>query len=209
MTDAILQWITNVMQTAGYPGLVFAMIAENVIAPIPSEVLLPFAGFLVSNGSFTFFGALFWSVVGSMTGLWISYAIGRFGGRPFINRFGKYFFIKEDQLEQSEQFFNRYGQHIIILTRFIPVVRSFISIPAGMAKMNIVLFSFYSVIGLIMWNGVLIFIGMKLGEQWETSKEYMHYFDQVIIVAAIVFVGVVAVNFFMKYSKKQSNGFAE
>ena len=158
------------------------MTMESMILPVPSEAVMPFAGFLIYEGHFSFAAVIAVSTFGSITGSMISYCIGFYGGVPFINRYGKYLLLNRSELEKTEHFFTRYGQITIFISRFIPVIRHLISIPAGFGKMNLVKFIIYTIIGAGMWNAFLAYAGYYLKQNWELVMKYSKYCDVVIIV---------------------------
>ena len=181
----LTEWIaaTAVMAigATGYPGVFFLMMLESMVFPVPSEAVMPFAGFLIVDGQFTFTGTIIASTLGSIVGSLISYAIGYYGGKPFIQRFGKYLLLNTHHLEVSQRFFDKNGQITILISRFIPVVRHLISIPAGFGKMNLLKFSVYTIIGAGLWNAFLTFVGFKLKSNWAEVMKYSHIIDLVVV----------------------------
>ena len=160
------------------------MVLESMVFPVPSEAVMPFAGFLIVTNQFTFNGVIIASTLGSIVGSLISYAIGLYGGKPFIRRFGKYLLLDVHDLEMTERFFGKRGEITIFISRFIPIVRHLISIPAGLGKMNIWKFIIYTILGAGMWNAFLTFVGIKLKENWKEVMTYSHTID--IVVVAIL-----------------------
>lgn len=189
MVLLITEWATGLMLALGYPGLCLLMALESMIAPIPSEAVMPFAGFLVADGKFTCAGAVAASSLGTMIGSWLGYAMGRYGGYPLVVRYGKYLLLDKEHLDLTVRWFERRGQLTIFVSRFVPVVRHFISIPAGVAKMNLVTFSIYTLIGGTLWNSFLLVLGHQLREKWEIVGHYSHPIDYVV-VAMILGVAV-------------------
>lgn len=190
MFEHLFGFITNIISQTGYAGICFFMVLESMVFPIPSEAVMPFAGFLAAQGRFTLLGVAIASSLGSMIGSWLSYAIGLYGGRPFINKFGKFLLLDHHHLELTEKFFEKYGNQAILISRFIPVVRHLISIPAGMAKMDFKKFSLDTFIGATIWNMFLAWLGTKLLQNWAVIKKYTHYLDYVVvllIVGAVVY----------------------
>jgi len=165
------------------------MIMESMVFPVPSEAVMPFAGFLVAESRFTFTLVIIVSTLGSIIGSLISYWIGRYGGKPFITRFGKYFLLNMHDLEVTERFFGKHGDITILICRFIPVVRHLISIPAGTGQMNLLKFSLYTIIGAGLWNAFLTVCGFYLKKNWETVMEYSRIVD--IVVLLILVLGLV------------------
>lgn len=189
MVEHIAEWITGVMATLGYPGLVFMMALESMIAPVPSEIVMPFAGFLVVKGQFTLLGATVASSLGTLIGSLIGYYMGKLGGYALVLRCGRYLLLDEKHLELTVRWFEKRGEITILICRFVPVVRHLISIPAGVGNMNLLRFCVFTLIGGTIWNVILLVAGVKLGERWEMIHTYSHQIDY-IFVAAIVAVGV-------------------
>jgi membrane protein DedA with SNARE-associated domain len=183
----ITEWIAatavTIIKASAYPGIFVLMMMESMFFPVPSEAVLPFAGFLLVDGTLTWPGIIAFATLGSLAGSVISYAIGYYGGKTFIRKFGKYLLLKESHLELSEHFFDKHGQITIFVARFIPVVRHFISIPAGAGKMNFLKFCLYTAIGAGMWNTILTFLGFKLKQNWDKVMAYSHYIDMAIVAA--------------------------
>jgi membrane protein DedA with SNARE-associated domain len=189
LTEFIAEYATRLIDQGGYFIVALLMALESMIAPVPSEAVMPFAGFLIHEGKFTFTGTIFWSTFGSIIGSLISYFMGSKGGRPFVLRFGKYLLLDVHHLEATEKFFGKYGDRTIFVCRFIPVVRHLISIPAGVGKMNLVKFSLYTIIGAGMWNGFLAWVGFRLKENWEEVMKYSHIADIVVVASIVLTVG--------------------
>lgn len=189
MVELIAEWITGVMQAMGYPGLVFMMALESMIAPVPSEIVMPFAGFLVAQEQFTFLGATLASSLGTLIGSLLSYYLGKWGGYPLILRWGRYLLLDEHHLQYTVRWFEKRGDMTILICRFVPVVRHLISIPAGVGNMNILKFSLFTLIGGTIWNVILLAAGVKLREHWGIIHEYSHEIDYVF-VAVLLIAGV-------------------
>lgn len=192
LTEWIAATAVTVIGASGYPGVFFLMMLESMVFPVPSEAVMPFAGFLIVDGQFTFTGIIIASTLGSITGSLLSYAIGYYGGKPFIHRFGKYLLLNNHHLEISQRFFDRNGEITILISRFIPVVRHLISIPAGFGKMNLAKFAVYTVIGAGLWNAFLAFVGFKLKSNWAEVMKYSHIIDLVVVgvlgIAALYYI---------------------
>lgn len=186
LTAPIVDFATQLMQSAGYAGVVGLMAAESMILPVPSEAVMPFAGFLIADGTFSWIGVVVFSTVGSIIGSLISYWIGAAGGRPFVLRWGKYVLVTHHDLDITDRFFQRYGGWAVFTSRFIPVVRHFISIPAGVAKMPLGKFLLTTTIGAAIWNAFLAWVGVKLGENWERIRQYGEKIDLVVIAVLVV-----------------------
>jgi membrane protein DedA with SNARE-associated domain len=182
ITEFLAQYVTAFIGKTGYASVFALMVMESMVFPIPSEAVMPFAGFLIAESKLTFALVILFSTAGSIVGSLISYSIGRYGGKPFIDRFGKFLLLDRDDLTATEKFFGRYGEATIFLCRFIPVVRHLISIPAGTGQMNLVKFSIYTIVGAGMWNAFLAVCGFYLRKNWETVMHYSRYVDIAVIV---------------------------
>src|SRR3989338_9407286 len=181
-TVFIANYITELIASTGYLAVFVGMIMESMVFPIPSEAIMPFAGFLIAEKKFTFFLVIVVSTLGSLIGSLISYYMGRFGGQPFINKFGRYFLINQEELEITTKFFQKRGQITIFISRFIPVIRHFISLPAGMARMNLLRFSVLTVLGAGLWNAFLTVLGYHLRQNWQLVIKYSKTVDEIMIV---------------------------
>lgn len=173
----------------GYAGVAIMMAIESMCIPLPSEIIMPFAGFLVSQGRFTLLGIALAGAIGCVIGSVLAYWVGVYGGRTFIEKYGKYFLITKHDLDIADRFFLKYGSGAVFFSRLLPVVRTFISLPAGIAKMNFAKFVVYSFLGSLPWTYALGYLGLKLGDNWDTLGVYFHKFD--LVIGAILFVGVV------------------
>ncbi len=164
------------------------MTFESACVPVPSEIIMPFSGFLVSSGKLTIWGVTLAAALGNLAGAVLTYAVGFYGGRPFIFKYGKYFFVREKEVHHAEKFFERWGDFSVFLSRNLPIVRTFISLPAGVAEMNFPKFVIYSFLGSIPWCFGLTYIGFLLGSNWMIIRKYGHYLDILIGVLIIGFV---------------------
>lgn len=189
ITQYLVDLITQFISAGGYPTVVLLMTLESMVFPVPSEAVMPFAGFLVSTHVFSFWSALLASIIGSIIGSLISYYLGAYGGPPALKRWGKYLLLNEHHLEVTEKFFQTKGEKAIFISRFIPVVRHLISIPAGIGKMNIFKFSLYTILGAGMWNAFLLYIGMMLGRNWGKLEHYTKIIDVLVII--VILAGIV------------------
>lgn len=191
LTEIIIQYITHLLAAGGYLWLFLLMIMESMVLPVPSEAVMPFAGFLISQKIFSFAGVIFFSTLGGLVGSLISYYIGFLGGTAFVKKFGRYFLLREDDLPKTEQFFKKHGQKTILISRFIPVVRHFISLPAGASKMNLGKFILYTVLGAGTWHAFLAWLGFVLKENWDHIGQYAGYADYFILLAILAAVVIV------------------
>jgi membrane protein DedA with SNARE-associated domain len=196
--DAIKIWTEGVITSMGYPGLVLVMFLENVFPPIPSEVVLPLAGNLTHSGEFSIFWVVFWGMIGSLAGAFFFYYLAKWFGEKrmywLVDKVGKYLFIKNQDLDVSFQWFEKYGEWTIFFGRMVPIVRSLISIPAGLAEMKLGRFIFFTVLGTSMWNLVLVMAGRILGPAWPIVIEWIDVYQNIVLVlvvlAAAAFFGI-------------------
>ena len=187
ITEIIIRTAVQILDTTAYAGAFILMALESMIAPVPSEAVMPFVGFLVADGKWNLWLALLATSLGSLVGSLASYGMGYYGGKPLVLKVGKYLLLNRHDLELTERYFNkRQGILTVFIGRFIPVIRHFISIPAGMGKMPLVPFMLVSVIGATLWNGFLLYCGMRLREHWTVVQKYSHQVDIIIVVLAIV-----------------------
>ena len=193
----VIPFLNTLYGSVGYLGVMIAMAIESAMIPLPSELILPYAGFLVSDPSqiepLTRGGWSFWIVVivatiGNTVGSLIAYAIGAWGGRPFLERWGKYLLIRPHEIELAERFFDRYGSATAFFSRLLPIVRTFISFPAGVARMPIGRFVAYSTAGAFIWSTLLVYAGTLLGSRWQDIRHALQPFDLLIAVGVVVLV---------------------
>jgi membrane protein DedA with SNARE-associated domain len=173
----------------GYSGVILMMAIESACVPLPSEIIMPFSGYLVSTGKFSLFGVSFMGAIGCVLGSIVAYTVGYYGGRPMAEKYGKYVLITHHDLDIADRFFGKYGNAAIFFSRMLPVVRTFISLPAGIAKMNLAKFIIYTFAGSFPFCYILAYIGEKLGENWNTLGVYFHKFD--IIIGIIILAGII------------------
>ncbi len=189
ITEFLVNIIVSFISSTGYSCIFMLMTLESMVIPVPSEAVMPFAGFLIASGDFTFPLVITFSTIGSITGSLISYCIGMWGGRPFIEKCGKYVLLDKHHLDLTEKFFTKRGDITILVCRFIPVVRHLISIPAGMGKMKLPRFILYTVIGAGIWNTFLAYIGYLLKSNWTEVLKYTNIIDIVIIAMILAAIG--------------------
>ena len=181
MTEWLMVHITRLIEMGGYAGVALLMALESMIAPVPSEAVMPFAGFLIFEGKMTILGVAVFSTLGSIVGSLISFWMGYYGGRPFVTHFGKYLLLNEHDLEVTERFFTRHGSKAIFIARFVPVVRHLISIPAGVGKMSLAKFAACTVLGACLWNMFLAWLGFHMKQHWEVIHTYSRPIDIVMV----------------------------
>ena len=188
LLTGIATWILGIISSMHYAGIVLLMAIESACIPLPSEIIMPFAGFLVSKGEMTLLGIALAGAIGCVVGSIPAYYVGMFGGRPLAERFGKYVLISKKDLDMADRWFAQHGEIIIFVARLLPAVRTFIAFPAGVARMNMTKFIVYTFVGSFIWCGVLGYVGMKAGEHWEDLKVYFHESHYVIAVLGLAFV---------------------
>ncbi len=170
------------MESTGYITVFITMVMESMVFPVPSEAVMPFAGFLVAEQKFTLPLVILISTLGSITGSLISYAIGYFCEEATIHKYGRYLLLDREEFEATKKFFKRYGDITIFISRFIPVIRHLISLPAGFAQMNIIKFTVFTIIGAGLWNSFLAYTGFYLKSNWEAVMRYSKYVDIAVIL---------------------------
>lgn len=207
MFDSIVNWIISLMETLGAPGVGIAIFLENVFPPIPSEVVLPLAGFTASVGTINVWAAFIWATLGSVAGAYVLYYIGAAIGAQRLRRVAEWMWLVEpEDVDKSLAWFDKYGQWSIFFGRLLPGVRSLISIPAGIDRMNLVTFGLFSLAGSALWNAVLIYLGFVLGENWEQVGVVIDEYS--LIVKIVLGVAVAALLFFLirRQRKRKKQG---
>lgn len=194
----VLPFIDTLYSHLGYIGVVVAMTIESAALPIPSELILPFAGWSVARGlvepltgsAWSYWGAVIAGVVGNTAGSLVGYAIGAYGGRPLVHRYGRYVLISTHDLDIAERWFARHGEATVFFSRMLPIVRTFISIPAGVARMPLWRFVLFSVLGAIPWVMLLVWGGVVLGDHWLDLKQQLRGLDYLVAAAIVLLVGL-------------------
>lgn len=185
----VVSLITRAIEAGGYPAVFGLMVIESAGIPAPSEIIMPFAGFLIHHGRFTLWWLIVVGGLANLAGSLLAYWLGYIGGRPLVERYGKYILLSRHDLDLADRFFQKYGQLTVFVSRLLPIVRTYISFPAGIAKMPWQPFCLFSLLGSLPWVWLLAWIGWKLGENWENIKNYFHGLD--IVVAVALILGVV------------------
>ena len=186
----LIPWLEQLYRSVGYVGLAFAMGIESACIPLPSELVLPLAGWMVSLGIFSFWPAVLTATIGGTLGSIVAYWVGALGGRPLLMRYGRYVLISPHEVEIAERWFARYGEATAFFSRLLPVVRTFISLPAGISRMSFPKFVLFTFLGSLPWSAVLVYVGVLLQSNWETVRKVLAPFDYVIVllvVAAVAF----------------------
>ena len=191
--SGLIEWgidlIISGIAFLGYGGIIFFMALESACIPIPSEVIMPLSGYLAYKGALDLLGVVLAGSLGSMLGSLAAYYAGLKLGRPFILKYGKYIFMKEEDLERAEKWFARYGGKATFISRMLPVVRTFISLPAGIGRMEIKTFTLYSFVGSIPWCALLACLGYYLGDSWRIIfDQYGHYLDYAVVAGIVALV---------------------
>ncbi len=184
MMDTLHEWLGQLLEwveSLGYWGIIVGLAIEV----IPSEIVLGYGGYLVSQGRITFLGAVVCGTIGAMLQQWLLYAIGRYGGRPFLLKYGKYFHLKQKHIDLAERWVAQYGAVVVFTARFLPVMRQVVSVPAGMARMNLGLFSVLTLLASIPWSLLFVWLGWSLGDQWEKIDEKAAPYVQPIVLLAL------------------------
>jgi membrane protein DedA with SNARE-associated domain len=187
---ALVSFVVSVISAAGYLGVVGLMTIESACIPLPSEVIMPFAGYLASLGKFSLIGAATAGAIGCNVGSTIAYLVAAYGGRSAFERWGSYVLVRHEELDRAEHFFARYGAVTVFVGRLLPVIRTFISFPAGLARMPMVKFQIYSFVGSWPWCFALAYVGMVLGARWNsdpTFRRLFHEFDAAVV--AVILAG--------------------
>ena len=188
-----LQIITSVYDAMGWPGVVFLMGVESAAIPFPSELIMPLAGWLLieakGDSAWMLGMAVFYGALGNLLGSWVAYWVSYNGRRPLLKKYGKYVLVTQHEVDKAEDWFRKYGELAVFASRMLPVVRTFISVPAGVARMNFWKFSFYTFVGSYPWSLGLAYGGFKLGENWESLRQVMRPFD--FPIAAIIGVALI------------------
>jgi len=189
----VADWAQGVIEHFGYPGIFVLIMLESTLVPIPSELVMPFAGYMAWKGEFSLPVILVINSAGAMVGSGICYWIGVVGGKPFLVNYGKYFLVRQHEIERTEAFFARHGKKTILIGRFLPVIRHVISVPAGIARMPLPAFFLQTFLGATIWGGVLILLGYYVGANWEVLSSSLKRVDHVIgaiLVLALVALGI-------------------
>ena len=184
----------------GYVAVAVLMAAENACIPIPSELILGFAGYLIFAEHMSFEGALLAGMVGGLLGSFFAYEVGARGGRPFVDKYGKYFLIKQSHVNVAQDWFDRYGLKAVFFSRMLPVVRTFISLPAGFARVDSKRFFLYTIAGSLPWTAAILYAGMVLGESWTDLMEYGHEASMIFVVVAVIVIAVL----YLRWRRKKN-----
>jgi membrane protein DedA with SNARE-associated domain len=199
ITDPLVQFAVDVIDKLGLIGVFLLMVGESACLPIPSEGTMLFAGFNVANGDYSLLVVTLVGVAGNILGSWIAYAVGYFGRVDLLEKHGRKVFIKPHHLHKADDWFERYGDATVFFSRLLPIVRTFISLPAGVAKMPFLRFTVLTTLGCLPWVFTIAFIGKQAGDRWEDWKEHLHYVDYVVVLAIVLAV----VWLFVRYRRRR------
>lgn len=191
MIQSIIDWLVNAISTIGYPGVFISVFLESFFAPIPSEIILPFSGFVASTGKMDLVFVIVIATVAAYLGSLPFYFIGKWGEKPvinFINKYGKYLFIQQKDVDKVFGAFDKYGKGVVFFGKLIPMIRTLISFPAGVAKMQFARFSMYTLFGSLTWNILLTYAGYQLGDHWSVVSKWIEKYQNVILVLIIIAV---------------------
>jgi membrane protein DedA with SNARE-associated domain len=208
--NAINTWAQSIIRTLGYPGLGLIMFLENVFPPIPSELVLPLAGWLTleDNARFSLLGVTVVGAIGSVAGAFFFYGLGKWFDekrvRYLLQRFGKWFLLSEDDFDVALKWFDRYDEYVIFFGRMVPIVRSLISVPAGLANMHIGKFTLYTAVGTALWSFLLAFAGRTLGENWSMVADFIDRYETFVLIVGALAVVVFFANRLLKMRKQKT-----
>jgi membrane protein DedA with SNARE-associated domain len=186
LTDPIVQFAVDTVDALGLPGVFGLMLLESACIPVPSEATMLFAGFNVANGEYTLAAATAAGVLGNLVGSWIAYWVGRAGRVDVLEKHGRKLHIKKSHLEWADRWFERHGGATVFFTRMLPIIRTFISLPAGVARMPFWRFTLLTLAGCIPWVLLLTFIGREAGDNWKSWKDSLHYVDYAVLAAIAI-----------------------
>ena len=190
MLEQFASWVTGIVRDMGYPGVFILIMLESTLVPIPSELVMPAAGFMASQGAFSLPALLVVNSVAALVGSSIGYWVGAVGGKPLLLKYGKFVLVRKHDIEMTETYFAKHGKATIFVGRLLPVVRHFISIPAGIARMPLRSFLLQTFLGSTLWGGFLIVLGYELGANWETVAKKIKHVD--LLVGGIIILGLLA-----------------
>jgi len=188
MLSPLVQFIASTIAALGYGGIFLLMVFESALIPIPSEIIMPFSGFLAATGKLGLIGVILAGSFGNLVGSVATYFLGIKLGRVFLIKYGKYIFFKPHHLVFTEELFHKYGEKIVFVGRLLPVVRTYVSLPAGIGRTNFFKFTVYTLAGSLIWNTILTYAGFQLGQNWRHIDRYSIYLDVIAVIAVISFI---------------------
>ncbi len=195
IVEFISDLIVSLISSFGYAGIFFAMAAESACIPFPSEIIMPFSGFVVSNGGLDLWGITLAGALGNLFGSVVAYLVGLKGGRPFLEKYGKYILLSKKKLVLADNWFEKHGDRAVLISRLLPVIRTYISLPAGIARMEFGKFALYTFAGSLPWCLALGYLGVLLGPKWDSLKTWFH----ILYALIILFIICTLIYVFMRY----------
>jgi membrane protein DedA with SNARE-associated domain len=187
--EALSNFVIAVIEQFGYGGIFIGMTLESTGLPLPSEIIMGFAGYVVWGGRLTLLGITLAGTLGCLTGSLVAYGIGAYGGRPLLERYGKYVLIRKSELDRAEQWFEKHGESAVFISRMLPIVRTFISYPAGIVRMDVKRFSVYTALGSLPFCFAFAYVSAALGPHWEDIRGLLRYFNIAALVGVVVLIG--------------------
>jgi membrane protein DedA with SNARE-associated domain len=187
-SEFLVETAIHLIESLGYWGIFLAMTLESACIPLPSEIIMPFAGFVVWEGELTLWRITLVGALGNLFGSMIAYYVGLKGGRPLLEKYGKYILITPSKLNLADEWFSKYGHEAVLISRVLPGLRTFISLPAGITHMDLKKFIVYTFFGSLPWCFVLGYIGVLMGPEWEIIKGYMYVFDIIVGIGVVIFL---------------------
>lgn len=188
MVESLINAVIFVLDKLGYVGIFFGMALESACIPIPSEAILPFGGYLSFTGRLNLIAMILIGTIGGTVGSIGAYYLGKLGGRPLVEKYADKLRISKSKIEKSDEYFNKYGEKIVFFSRLLPIIRTFISLPAGISKMEFKKFTIYTFLGSLIWSVLLGYIGYKMGENWIMIRSWFHMADIAVVICIVGFV---------------------
>ncbi len=188
MIESLISVVILVLDKLGYVGIFAGMALESACIPIPSEAILPFGGYLSFTGRLNLIAMIFIGTIGGTVGSIAAYYLGKLGGRPLVEKYADKLKISKSKIEKSDEYFNKYGEKIVFYSRLLPIIRTFISLPAGISKMNFKKFTIYTFLGSLIWSIILGYAGYKMGQNWVAIRAWFHIADIALVVCIIGFI---------------------
>ena len=203
MLESFAHWVQSVVRDLGYPGVFLLITLESTLVPIPSELVMPFAGYMASQGEFSLPVILIINSAAALLGSGLCYWIGVVGGKPFLVKYGKFFLVRQHDIERTEVFFAKHGKATILIGRFLPVIRHVISVPAGIARMPLRGFFLQTFLGSTIWGGVLILLGYTIGANWEVFARTLKRVDLLIGIILLLTLVALGIRFVVRRRRER------
>lgn len=204
LISILVKFVVDTISAMGYPGVFFLMFIESCGIPAPSEAIMPFAGFLVSRGEMNFILIVILGTLGNVLGSLLAYYIGKKGGRVLVEKYGKYIFLSRHDLDRADSWFAKRGELTVFIGRLLPVVRTYISFPAGIARMKLGRFTLFTTLGVLPWTILFGWLGVYLGQNWELIREKLHGFDMIILGLVVALIAGWFLNKIIKKYKRKN-----